>query len=115
MEPLLTDPARPWKKAAFTGLVQKQNEKIRGRSIRTDRWRYTEWTEEKDGTVTVAGRELYDHQMDPGEFTNLLHPGRDQAEKFAAIGMELSEQLKRGWRAALPESVPAPHLSSGSR
>ncbi len=36
-----------------------------GRSVRTDRWRYTEWDEGR------AGAELYDHQSDPGEYRNL--------------------------------------------
>src|SRR5262245_52533857 len=36
-----------------------------GYSLRTDRYRYTEWDEGKQGT------ELYDHEKDPQEFTNL--------------------------------------------
>src|SRR4051812_44456100 len=36
-----------------------------GYSLRTDRFRYTEWDEGKQGT------ELYDHEKDPQEFTNL--------------------------------------------
>jgi len=36
-----------------------------GCSIRTKRFRFTEWGEGKHGT------ELYDHQTDPGEFNNL--------------------------------------------
>ena len=37
-----------------------------GRSIRTQRWRYTEWGE--DGKF---GIELYDHSKDSGEYFNL--------------------------------------------
>lgn len=36
-----------------------------GYSLRTERYRYTEWDEGKQGT------ELYDHEKDPQEFTNL--------------------------------------------
>jgi iduronate 2-sulfatase len=36
-----------------------------GGTIRTNRWRYTEWDEGREGT------ELYDHWNDPDEFTNL--------------------------------------------
>jgi uncharacterized sulfatase len=36
-----------------------------GCSIRTDRWRDTEWAEGKEGA------ELYDHHSDPMEFNNL--------------------------------------------
>ena len=60
--PLLNDPSRPWKKMAFT---QVQRGKIAGRSVRTERWRYTEWDRGKQGA------ELYDHKNDPGEYYNL--------------------------------------------
>jgi len=36
-----------------------------GRSVRTERWRYTEWDDGKDGA------ELYDHDADPQEWKNL--------------------------------------------
>ena len=36
-----------------------------GRSVRTERWRYTEWDE---GT---QGAELYNHDADPREMKNL--------------------------------------------
>jgi uncharacterized sulfatase len=36
-----------------------------GRTIRTERWRYTEWN------AGANGRELYDHEKDPHEFQNL--------------------------------------------
>lgn len=40
-----------------------------GRSVRTERWRYSEWDEGRKGT------ELYDHQTDPREHKNLAaHP-----------------------------------------
>jgi len=38
---------------------------ILGRSVRTERWRYTEWDEGRLGT------ELYDHDNDPHEYRNL--------------------------------------------
>lgn len=41
---------------------------IMGYSLRTERWRYTEWGE--DGEF---GRELYDHANDSRELTNLAH------------------------------------------
>ncbi len=61
-KPLLDDPELPWKKAAFT---QVQRGRIAGRSVRTERWRYTEWDQGKQGA------ELYDHNTDPGEYYNL--------------------------------------------
>jgi arylsulfatase A-like enzyme len=39
--------------------------KIRGHSIRTERYRYTEWG------GGLYGAELYDHENDPEELTNL--------------------------------------------
>jgi uncharacterized sulfatase len=62
LRPLLVDPAGAWKEAAFT---QVQRPKHIGRSVRTPRWRYTEWDEGR------AGSELYDHNADPGEHHNL--------------------------------------------
>ena len=59
---LLNNPNLPWKKAAFT---QVQRGRVAGRSVRTKRWRYTEWDEGRQGI------ELYDHNNDPGEYYNL--------------------------------------------
>jgi iduronate 2-sulfatase len=36
-----------------------------GRSVRTERWRYTEWDDGKQGA------QLYDHDNDPKEYKNL--------------------------------------------
>jgi uncharacterized sulfatase len=61
--PLLDDPDRPWKQAAFSQV--EWEDRIYGRTVRTDRYRYIEW--KGDG----GGEELYDHHADPGEFHNL--------------------------------------------
>lgn len=61
MTRLLANPQQRWKKAAYT-IVRHQG--VIGRSIRTDRFRYTEW-----GSPDVA--ELYDHELDPKEYRNL--------------------------------------------
>ncbi len=66
LQPLLDDPSRPWDGEAVTQVLRPGGgSPIMGRSLRTDRWRYTEWN---DGE---AGAELYDHDADPGEFINL--------------------------------------------
>jgi uncharacterized sulfatase len=62
MKPLLARPSQPFKKAAFTQIAFEQ---IRGLSVRTTRFRYNTWRGLGDG------EELYDHQVDPGEFVNL--------------------------------------------
>jgi len=60
--PLLDDPQQPWKEAAYTQLDRGA---IEGRTVRTQRWRYTEWDAGRQGA------ELYDHENDPGEYHNL--------------------------------------------
>lgn len=92
--PLLDDPQRPWKKAAFTQVQRGRN--VMGRSIRTERYRYTEWNNEESA-------ELYDHHTDPYEYTNLA---RDPAHK--EVVAELRRLLHEGWTAALPPKSPSP-------
>jgi uncharacterized sulfatase len=58
----LENPNRTGKQAAYTVVTRGR---ILGRTIRTDRWRYTEWDGGKEGV------ELYDHLRDPGEYHNL--------------------------------------------
>jgi uncharacterized sulfatase len=58
LRPLLENPAGPGKAAAFSLVTRGTSV---GRSVRTARWRYTEW----DGGR--AGVELYDETADPGE------------------------------------------------
>src|SRR5258706_9120222 len=67
LKPLLEDPNAPWSKpGAYTQVTRMANKKqIMGKAIRTERWRYTEWD---DGRL---GSELYDHENDAKEFTNL--------------------------------------------
>jgi iduronate 2-sulfatase len=65
-----------------------------GWSMRTDHYRYTEWGPYKG---KPQFRELYDHQKDPEENVNIVDdPG------LAGTVAQLSEQLHRGWRGALP-------------
>lgn len=74
LKPLLDNPDRDWKEVAVTQVLRpgKEGKMIMGRSIRTERWRYTEWNGGE------AGTELYDHSADAKEFTNLIDS--DQAK-----------------------------------
>ena len=92
--PLLDDPSRSWKKAAFSQYPRRQD--VMGYSMRTDRYRYTEW-QKRDNPDEIVARELYDEQADPMETVNLAgHP--DQA----SVVQELHAQLRAGWKAAKP-------------
>jgi len=95
LAPLMETPATPWKTAAFSQYPRGRNRM--GYSIRTDRYRYTEWIEHRDGGDVVLAQELYDHEHDPGENANLA--GR---EGNSALLTELSGRLHAGWQAALP-------------
>jgi len=88
--PLLENPARPWKEAAFTQVVHRGTV---GRSVRTERYRYTEW----GGPETA---ELYDHQADPHEFTNLV-----KSAKHTVVLAEMRRRLQEGWRKAVPQEL----------
>jgi iduronate 2-sulfatase len=79
--PLLEDPQQKWKETAFSQVTRG---KLMGRTVRTPRWRYTEWD---DGN---KGIELYDHENDPREETNLA---ADPAQ--AATVKRLKELLKQ--------------------
>jgi uncharacterized sulfatase len=85
--PLLQNPERQWKKSASTVVVHR---KTLGRSVRTERFRYSEW-----GGADVA--EVYDHDADPHEFTNLTNDPNHAKDK-----QELQRLMHGGWRLSLP-------------
>ena len=80
LRPLLQNPQRQWSRPAITQVYH--NAKAFGYSMRTERWRYTEWNHGK------AGTELYDHSKDPEEITNLA-----ESAEHAAVVESLSKQL----------------------
>jgi uncharacterized sulfatase len=94
---LLNDPERLWKGAAFTTVKHRDGAvDVLGRSLRTERYRYTEWD---DGALGV---ELYDHHDDPHELVNLAKdPGH--ADTVAS----LRGRLKEGWSKATPPTPVA--------
>ena len=79
--PRLKNPSLPGKASAIGRFKQ-------GDTIRTDRFRFSEYTNAK-GKQT--GRMLYDHQVDPGENVNVA-----EREKQADHVKELTTQLKEG-------------------
>jgi arylsulfatase A-like enzyme len=95
MLPLFENPQRPWKAAAFS---QYPRGKLMGYSMRTERWRYTEWIERQTGNVTA--RELYDHSKEDAPGANLAG-----LNAYAETVRELSALLDkgRGWRKVRDE------------
>ncbi len=86
LRPLLNKPGLRWDRPAYTQ-VQRGDAagRFMGRSVRTERWRYTEWGDGKRGV------ELYDEEKDPHEFINLAHD-----PKHAGTVAELKELLQQG-------------------
>lgn len=74
--PLLKDPGAPWDRPALTTHGRDNH------SLRTERWRYTRYS---DGT-----EELYDHDQDPLEWTNLAG-----VPKYAETKKKLAAHLPK--------------------
>ncbi|AGA30105.1 arylsulfatase A family protein [Singulisphaera acidiphila DSM 18658] len=90
LRPLLEDPERPWNHGAVTQVSRKgQSDPFKGYSVRSERYRYTEWDGGKRGV------QLYDHETDPREGTNLATDPH-HAETVA----EMKRLLQEGTRPA---------------
>ena len=107
--PMLKDPTQAGRGWAITQVSRGGNNRNNaknpgffGYSLRTARWRYTEWDEGRQG------RELYDHDHDPRELTNLA-----DLPDHAAIVAELSEQVRRAAVTTFPESGETPAVREG--
>ena len=100
--PVLKNPDIEYKKAAFTQWpkVQRRNpdKVITGYSIKTDRYRYTEWIRNKTGEVLA--KELYDHKIDPDENENIANNNENRN-----IVDRLNKKLAggKGWRNFRPD------------
>lgn len=97
LSPVVADPAKSVKSAAFTQHQQPfygppSNWQAWGRSIRTERWRYTEWRAIKGGELVA--RELYDHDSDPLETRNLAGQS-ELMETLAPLAEQLAERFRR--------------------
>lgn len=95
--PMLHEPTARGRGWAITQVGRSGG--IFGYSLRTARWRYTEWDEGR------RGRELYDHDRDPQELTNLVAVG-----SHAPIIEDLSRTLRRAVKSTFPGSGKAPEL-----
>jgi arylsulfatase A-like enzyme len=74
--PLLRDPARAWERPALT------THGLGNHALRNERWRYIRYSD--------GGEELYDHENDPNEWTNLA-----ARPEFAAVKATLAKWLPK--------------------
>jgi arylsulfatase A-like enzyme len=115
--PMLKDPSvagRGWavtqvvrdgriRKTGASAAVGNNSNGFFGYSLRTPRWRYTEWDEGREG------RELYDHDADPRELTNLA-----EHSSYLETVERLSAQLRAAVKTTFPPSGTTPVLKSGT-
>lgn len=108
LAPLLQQPNLPWKTAAFSQFPRpwtyRGEPEVMGYSMRTERYRYTEWQDFRSGGALE--RELYDHADSHAEIDNVAGDA-----SYEQTLNDLSTRLRAGWRAALPE----PPLASSTQ
>ena len=89
LAPLLAKPDAPWNRPAYSQVQRGTDQSparpiAMGRSVRTERWRYTEWDGGKQGS------ELYDHESDPHEYQNLA-----KDSSYADVVAEMKQLLNK--------------------
>ena len=101
--PLMQNPSRDWKKAAFSQFhrrpkVSADGKRYMGYSMNTKEHHYIEWYSWDHTTGTKSefiNSELYDRINDPYEKVNIANDD-DQS----IVVKDLSSQLERGWKGA---------------
>lgn len=93
--PVMEDPDRSIRSASFSRWFD-------GESVRTARYRYTEW---RDEAGTVTARMLYDLKVDPGETTNVAGDA-----DYEDVVRELNELITRNgtnveWSPSIRNSI----------
>jgi arylsulfatase A-like enzyme len=118
--PLMKNPQREWKKAAFSQYPRTLKDynfdlsgNAMGYSLRTERYRYTEWVYHPDWNwddrrswrwsldmpgCRVLACELYDYQTDPQETRSLADD-----PSYAGVLKEMQTIMAGGWQAARPQ------------
>ena len=101
--PMLKNPEHLGRGWAFTEVTRQFGErKVFGCTLRVPGWRYTEWDEGRQG------RELYDHEHDPLEQTNLASDPA-QADRIKSLSAILAKAMKDSY----PESGKIPPIRDG--
>ncbi len=104
LAPFLADPSLPGRGWTLTQVTRGPRAKRTfGFTLRTPRWRYTEWDQGKQG------RELYDHENDPLEQDNLA-ADVTQEDRLA----EFSTKLRTATAASFPASGQIPAIRDGT-
>jgi iduronate 2-sulfatase len=76
-----------------TALSQYPRDEVMGYSLRSDRYRYTEWRDHENGKIRA--RELYDHEHDPGENTNAIYDAQ-HSQAITDLATLLDQALTHG-------------------
>lgn len=106
--PLIKEPERQWKNAAFSQFHRRpqhssDGKRYMGYSINTKEYHYIEWYawDSKTGTRgELKSTELFDCVNDPNETVNIA-----EERKFGKVVAGLSEQLATGWQKATPNNL----------
>ena len=112
--PLIHDPKRAWKTAAFSQFhrrpkVSADGQRYMGYSINTDQYHYIEWYswDHKKGLKgALKDIELYDRINDPFEMTNIANKQETNETR-----KELANQLSDGWQVALKPTIDASKIN----
>jgi arylsulfatase A-like enzyme len=103
-KPVLDNPTRPWKQAAFSQYPRpagKAGYPLMGYAMRTERHRFVVWVGRNDHSK-VDAIELYDHQTDPQENVNIANLPAN-----AELVGKLMTQWRKGWQGAQPAGMSA--------
>jgi len=103
--PLIKNPERVWKNAAFSQFHRRprhsaDGNRYMGYSINTKKYHYIEWYtwDPKTGTRDeLKSTELFDRENDPNETVNIA-----AQQTLSKVVKRLSEQLADGWQKAKP-------------
>lgn len=106
--PLIKNPEREWKAAAFSQFHRrprhsKDGKRYMGYSMNTKKYHYIEWYTWNSKTKTrgkLKNIELFDRENDPNETVNIA------AQKtLSKVIHRLSDQLNAGWKKAKPDQL----------
>ncbi|XP_065190341.1 iduronate 2-sulfatase-like isoform X2 [Sycon ciliatum] len=124
--PLFHNTTAAWKEASFSQYARPlsglpsipghppfpkgTDESVMGYTMRTDKYRYTEWVKFNHTTAVadwtdVWGRELYDHTLDSEELFDDENENLVDKPEMAELVKKLHANLREGWRAAMPASM----------